>query len=239
MKNGRSGAICFESAIMAIARFDQVPRQVVVVVCETRRPVLRGVSGLVDHLLVLHEVGVPLVRLSAEVPVEALEAAAGRPVAPGRCHVRLVLGDDVPLADRVRVVAPLAEHFGDRRGLERHVPVRAGKAARGFCDAGHPDRRVVAPREQRRARRRADRRGVELRVLQPSVAQSLQRRRLDRTAERLQCTEANVVPHDEHDVRRAIRRLRLLERRPVGSRVANVEVDGSVEPLGHDSSSVW
>ena len=216
---------------------DQVLRQVVVVVPEARRPVLRRVSGLVDDLLVLHEVGVPLVGLSAEVPVEALEAAAGRPVALRRCHVRLVLGDDVPLADRVRVVAPLAEHLGDRRGLERDVPVRAGEAGRRFGDAGHPDRRVVASREQRRARRRADRRRVELRVPQPSVAQPLHRRHLDRTAERLQCAEADVVPHDEQDVRRAIRRLRLLVRRPVGSRIADVEVDGSVE-LGHDSSNL-
>ena len=150
MKNGRSGAICFASAIMRNRTVDQVLRQVVVAVSEARRPVLRRVSGLVDHLLVLHEVGVPLVGLSAEVPVEALEAAAGRPVALRRCHVRLVLGDDVPLADRVRVVALLGEHFGDRRRLERDVPVRAGKAGRRFGDAGHPDRRVVASREQRR-----------------------------------------------------------------------------------------
>ena len=104
----------------------------------------RASVGLLDELLVLHQVGVPLVGLAAQEAVVALEAAAGRPVALGGGHVGLVLGDAVPLAEHVGVVAPLAQHLGDRGRLERDMPVRAREAGGRLGDAGHADRRVVA-----------------------------------------------------------------------------------------------
>jgi hypothetical protein len=75
---------------------------------------------------------------------------------------------------------------------------------------------VVAAGRQRRTRRRAERRRVELSVGQPVVGQLLHRRGLDRPAERLERAEAGVVPGDGQHVRRTLGRLRLLVRRPVG-----------------------
>ena len=214
---------------------DEIPRQVVLVT-EALRPllaVLRRVGRLLDELLVLDEIGVPVARLAAQVSVVALEAAPGRPVPLRRCHVRLVLADDVPLSERVRVVALLSEHLGDRRRLGGNVPVRAGEPRGRLGDACHPDRRVVAAGQQRRSRRRADRRRVELGVAKPVVDEPLQRRHLDRTAERRQGADPRVVPHDEQHVRRALRCLRLHVRIPVGNRVADVQADDAVEALTH------
>ena len=57
-----------------------------------------GVGGRLDLVVVVDEVGVPLARVAAEEPVEALEAAAERPAVVGarrrtpgcdgiRCHL--------------------------------------------------------------------------------------------------------------------------------------------------------
>ena len=57
----------------------------------------------------------------------------------------------------------------------------------------HPDRMVVSAREQGRARRRAERRRVEAKVLQPTLRQPFGCRRVARTAERRGGSEARIV----------------------------------------------
>ena len=80
---------------------------------------------------------------------------------------------------------------------------------------------VIVPGQQRHARRAAQRRGVKAVVLQPAARQLLQRRHVDRPAERAAVPEADVVDQHDHDVGRARRRLHLEARRRL--RVARVE----------------
>ena len=66
------------------------------------------------RVVVAVEGGHELVRLAAVEPVPALEAATERPAAAVGGHVRLVLGREVPLADRVRGVP--VRRAGSRTG---------------------------------------------------------------------------------------------------------------------------
>jgi hypothetical protein len=88
---------------------DQVRRQVVAL--------LRGV-GLLLEVVVVDQVGIPLVGLAAEETVAPLEPPAQRPARlPGR-QVDLVARGQVPLADRVGVPAALVQHLRDGAVLE-------------------------------------------------------------------------------------------------------------------------
>jgi hypothetical protein len=108
-----------------------------------------GAFGLLGVVVVVDQVGIPLVGLAAEEPVVALEAAAHRPVALGRGHVQLIGRAQMPLAEHVGVPAPFAQHLGDGRALERDVAVGAREPAGRLGDAGHPVGGVVPAREQR------------------------------------------------------------------------------------------
>ncbi len=111
-----------------------------------------GQARLVDGVVVVDEVGIPLVRLGAEEPVPALEAAAGRPVAAGGREVHLVGRAEVPLADHVGVPAPLAQDLREHPILGRDRAARVGEADCRLGDAGHAVVRVVAAVQQARPR---------------------------------------------------------------------------------------
>ena len=95
---------------------DQVLGQVVALLRRARR---------LDLVVVVDQVGIPLARVAAEEPVEALEAAPQRPavVRPGRRL--LVARRQVPLADHVGVVAVLEQHLRQHPVLERDDAVVA------------------------------------------------------------------------------------------------------------------
>ena len=190
-------------------------------------------ARLVDHVVVVDEVRIPLVRLGAEEPVPALKAASRRPVAPRRGEVHLVGRAEVPLAHHVGVPPSLAEDLGEHPVLGRDRAARVREADRGLGDAGHAVARVVSAREQAGTGRRAERRRVELRVADTGRDDPVDVRRLDRPAVRAHRREADVVENDVEHVRRAVRRLRRLERRPVRLRVPDVDVDGPLERLAH------
>src|ERR1700761_3527939 len=101
-------------------------------------------------MAVVDEIGIPLVRLRPEEPVEAFKAAARRPVPPRRCEVHLRLRAQMPLADHVRIPARLPEDLLDLPVLRRDYSARAREADRRLSDAGHAVARVVAPRQQAR-----------------------------------------------------------------------------------------
>jgi hypothetical protein len=90
-------------------------------------PLLRGL-GRCHWMVVMDEVGIPLVRLAPEESVVPLEAAAERPLPLRRGEVHLVLGTQVPLADGVGAPAAFAQDLGDVRVLERDVAVRVGES---------------------------------------------------------------------------------------------------------------
>ena len=81
---------------------------------------------------------------------------------------------------------------------------------------------VVASGQQRLARRRAQRGGVEAVVLQAARRQLLRVRRLAGAAEGARRAEAGVVDQDDQDVRRALGRAQLLDRRVLRLRILRV-----------------
>ena len=83
----------------------EVLRQVVAVL---------GPVGLLDVVVVLGEVGKPLVRLAAEEPVEAVVAEPERPVLLRRAHRERVDRGVVVLADPERAQARVAQDGRDR-----------------------------------------------------------------------------------------------------------------------------
>ena len=95
--------------------------------------------------------------------------------------------------------------------------VVAGEARGLFRDHAKAGRVVVAPGDQRGARRRAQRGGIKLRVTQPVLRNAIHGRRRDDAAERAGHAEAGIVGHDQQDVGRALRRHDA--RRPPGLRL--------------------
>ncbi len=180
----------------------------------------------------------PLVGLRAEEPVEALEPAPRRPVAPRRGEVHLVGRAQMPLACHVRVPAQLAEDLGQHPVLRRDRAARVREPDRGLGDARHAVARVVAPGKQAGPRRRAQRRGVPLRVADTARRDPVDVGRLHGAAVAADRREADVVEHDVHHARRALGSLRRLKRRPIRNRVANIDVDDALERLAHDLTSV-
>ena len=187
-------------------------------------------------MVVVDEVGVPLVRLPAEESVEALEPASQRPLPLRRGHVHLVFRRQMPLADGVGVPARATQDLGEVRALERNVTVRVGIAVGDLRDPRHAVRRVVPARHETGPGRRAQRRRVEVRERESRIGDPLDVRRRNQTSERLHRREADVVKDDVDDVGCSLRRRRLLERAPVRRRVLDVDVDPSREPLRHDRS---
>ena len=137
--------------------------------------VIAFLGGLcqLDRRGALVERGVVLVGLGADEAVEILEAAAGRPGVVRAGRAGLPTGHFMALAELRRGVAVQLERLGQRGaglGADRAV---AGRRGGHLGDAAHADRVVVAPGQQRLARRRAEGGGVEAVVLEPVRRQPL------------------------------------------------------------------
>jgi hypothetical protein len=197
-----------------------------------------GPVRLLDVAVVLGEVRVPLVGLAADEPVEAVVAQPEGPVLLRRAHRPRVDRRVVVLADPERAPAGVAQHGRHGGVLTRDVGVVAGEPGRGLGDRGEPVLMVVAPGQEHRTRRRAQRGRVPLRVGEPVVGQSLQCRHLDASTERRPRGESRVVEQDDEHVRRTLGRPVGQERRPVGCGVPDVEVDDSLEWLRHAAPPV-
>ena len=131
---------------------------------------LRRLLGL-DRGRALVDRRVVLVRLPADEAVEVLEAAAaGRPRVERAERARLPHRHLVALAELRGRVAVQLQRLGQRRAGVRADRVVARRRGRDLRDPAHADRVVVAAREQRRARRRAERGRVEAVELEPSPA---------------------------------------------------------------------
>ena len=81
---------------------------------------------------------------------------------------------------------------------------------------------VIASGEQRLARGRAERGGVEAVEFQAARREPLRRRRVARPPEGARRAEAHVVEQDDEDVRRALRRPQRLDGRKLGVRVLGI-----------------
>ncbi len=103
-------------------------------------------------------------------------------------------------------VAVVLENPADGRLVLRDDAVVAREARGLFRDHAEARRVMIAAGDERRARRRAERRGMELRVAQPGLRDAVQRRRRDDAAEGARRAEADVVGHDQQHVGRAFGR---------------------------------
>ena len=189
-------------------------------------------------MVVVDQVGRPLVGLSAQEAVEALEAAAEGPVAFRRGQVHLVFRAEVPLAHAVRAVAALHQHLGKRRVLKGNVAVRSREAGRALRDTRHAVRGVVASGQQTGAGGRAERRGMPLRVADAVLRDPVDVGRLDQAAVAAHRAESHVVEHDIKDIGCVLGSPGLLVGPPVGDGVPDVHVDRSRECLGHHVSPI-
>src|SRR5690606_34009849 len=105
------------------------------------------------------------------------------PAVEGARRTLLVVGREVPLADRRGGVAAVAQDARARGGVARPVRVVAREAAVRLGDHPEADAVMVAAREQRGARGRAQRGDVEAVVAQALLGEPVERGRADRAAE--------------------------------------------------------
>ena len=212
---------------------------------------------LLHVVVVLHQVRRPVVGVTLQEAVVPLEAEPERPAVERPRRRALAAGHEVPLPDRERVVPLVAQHPRQRRGRLRHPAGVSGKRHGEVGEESHADRVVVAPGHEARAGRRAEAGDVEVVVPQAVGGQAVHRGRGDAGAEAPQLPEAQVVEHDQHDVRRARGRARegvvagrrLLDRRSghrQRSHAADLARDRSPaansacdQPVSHDAGDRW
>ena len=173
---------------------DEILAQVVAVL---RRP------GRVDVVVVGHEVRSPLVGVALQEAVVALEAEPERPVVEGSRRRAVVAGDEMPLPDGQGPVARVAQDAGQRGGGLGDAGRIAGIGHRDVGEETHADRMMVAPREEARPGRRAQRRDVEAVVAEPTCGEPVHVRSGDVGAEAAELGEPGVVEDDGHHVGRA------------------------------------
>ncbi len=175
-----------------------------------------------------------LVGLALQEAVVAVEPARQRPLVEWASDRRLFHRRQVPLADDEGRIAVRPQHLRDRAGALRHRAGAVRKAGVPVGEPAHADRVMVAPGQQRRPRRRAQRRGVEVRVAQAAGGQPIDVRRLDRGAVTAEMREAEIVEQHHQHIRRPLPRPRIV--RPPRFRLRNRAPDGAFVLNGHDAS---
>ena len=174
---------------------------------------------------------IPLVGLATDEAIEVFEpSATGRPGVERTGRTGLPHRNLVTLSELRRRVPVELERLGQRRlvvGQHRAVARRAGG---DLGDAAHAHRMVVAPGEQRLARGRTQRRGVESRELQTALGELFEVGRVARSAKGAGRTKADVVEQDHQHVGRTLGRPHLADRRKTRTRIARV-VDGGPRSL--------
>ena len=164
------------------------------------------VVGWFDWIEVLIEPGLPLGRLARQKAIEIVEAdaLAGRPSHEwshgcGLCRRRVV-----PFAEGGGLVSIVAEHFGERRRCSRDHTRVAVPIHGALGDGSRPDALMIASRQQRRPRRRANRCRVESVVADPLIGDAGQGWRMDRAAIGVGKAKANVIQQDDENIWRVL-----------------------------------
>jgi hypothetical protein len=187
--------------------------------------VVRVVRQL-DHGRAVIQKRRPLVGLAADEAVELVEALARRPTVERAGDARLPDRRLMPFAEGRGGIAVQAQHLGQRCGRAGNLASVAGHAGGHLGDVAHVHLVMVAPGVERRARRRTQRRGVEVVVAQALLGEAIERRHRDRPAEAARHAEAHVVDQHDHHVGRALRRLDLEARRHRHVTRVKLGVDG-------------
>ncbi len=160
----------------------------------------------VDGRRIAVQVRLPLAGVAADEAIEVLEAHAVRPLVEGSGLGRLIEGRVVILAEPRGRVPVVLQDGADGAVLLPDDRVVTRESRRDFAhhaEAGHV---VVAPGDQCRARRRAERRGVEIRVTHPALRDAIEGRCRNDATEGARRAEPAVVGHDQQHVGRALRR---------------------------------
>jgi hypothetical protein len=122
----------------------QVLGQVIAILGRVRRP---------DEVVVLDQVGVPLVGLAAEEPVEPVEPLRQRPFRAAAACGDVLLRHVVVLAEPERRIAVVLQDLPDRRALGRQPACGTGESVGALHDRRAPVHVVVASGEEGRPRR--------------------------------------------------------------------------------------
>jgi hypothetical protein len=101
---------------------------------------------LLNEAVVFDEVGIPIVGLTAEETVEAIEALLQRPLLATGPRGNVLLGNVVILPQPEGAEAVVLENLSYGGALGGKATVRAGEAVRGFGDRGAAVKVMVASR---------------------------------------------------------------------------------------------
>ncbi|SPF33793.1 hypothetical protein SBDP1_1160025 [Syntrophobacter sp. SbD1] len=145
----------------------QSPNMIDRLVCQISGEVVTGLADPWIHLgLIAKKVGRPLVGLAAQEAVEILKAHADRPLVEGARQTVLEARRVVVFAEPRGGIAVVSENRADGRILRSDVRVIARETGGQLRDHAEAHRVVVAPGDQRGARGRTQRGGVELCIAQ-------------------------------------------------------------------------
>ena len=161
-----------------------------------------------DRVEVLVEPRLVLRGLAGEESVEVVEPVPRRPSVERPHRGGLVGGRVVPLAEGRGLVTVVVQHLRDRGGRPGDHAGVAVPVDGTLGDGPVADPLMVPPGQQRGARRRTDRGGVERVVADPVVREAGQRRCVDLAAEGVGQAEADVVEQDDEDVGRGLQAMR-------------------------------
>ena len=164
-----------------------------------------GLGGLIDIVVVVDQLGIPLIGVSPEEPVVTLEAPSQRPTVVGTGGCFVFRRGEVPLADEEGVVAVGQEHLAQHPGGRRDDRVVSGEPTRSLRDGGHPDRVVVAPGHDAGPRWGAQCCRVHVRIPKPGLGQAIEYRGVHQSTEAGELAVANIIENDDHHVRRTLK----------------------------------
>ncbi|MDX2513277.1 MAG: hypothetical protein QNK25_14610, partial [Desulfobacterales bacterium] len=169
----------------------------------------------------------PLACVTTHEPVEIVKAQTDWPLIKRPDLTDLEIGRIVILAEPGRYVAVPLEDSGNRRLILGHDAVVARVAGRQFRYRTRANLVMVTPRDERRPRRRAHRRGMEVGVAETLLGDTVHCRRGYDAPEGAGHTIARVVGHDQKNVWCTLRRHHA--RLPVGSRINNIAFNLAAE----------
>src|SRR5499427_3436380 len=120
------------------------------------------------------ERGLPLIDLAADEAEEVIEALHGGPAVERSGDARLPVGDVVVLADERGAVPTLPQNLSEHRRALGNLTAVAGIAVALLRDDAGARRMMIASGEQRCARRGAQGSGVEARVAQAHLRETIE-----------------------------------------------------------------
>ena len=158
--------------------------------------------------LILHQVGMILVRLRTEEAKEVIEALSGWPMIERAGVGRFFVRRYAILANRKGVVSVVAQDLGDRTGRGRHAAVPSGEAGghHRVRKSGLVHGCAVTPSQERGAGGSADCRRMEVRIAQTIGGKAVESRSLDKPTECAGSAIAYIIDQNPHHVRGAGRR---------------------------------